>query len=98
MTQINGQSVCQEVKKYKTKIQRGGYLLRRVPPAFGDPGVLLHRLVFDQLLALALQLLNLRMGKDKETCACLESGRSVRSDEAAQVLLAVRHRSVVLPL
>lgn len=37
----------------------GSYLLRRVPPALGDPRVLLHSLVSDQLLALTLQLLNL---------------------------------------
>ena len=44
----------------------GGYLLGGVPPALGDAGVFLHCLVFDQLLTLSLQLLNLRK-EDSDT-------------------------------
>lgn len=36
-----------------------GYLLRRIPPALGNARIFLHCLVFDQLLTLTLQLLNL---------------------------------------
>lgn len=55
--------------KIENRDSTGHYLLRRVPPALGDPRILLHSLVSDQLLALTLQLLNLtekHMNRNKE--------------------------------